>query len=272
MGSSPTPAIAIVFQADPPVDAGTIAEWQADIETVVPRSDRVPWLKLVWQAGMPYEPVARFELYEMTRQLDWVPLGTREALEGPNPRTVGVWISDPSVPGGRRWVSDSIVSLMQWNLYRETGCYGQRFWIIQGAHGGHKWRLSPAERAHLAVTHGMNPEQADTPYPGQLPYAPYDERVKQQIIRMDRLRQWRRAMAWEDRSSEKQGAAALVQEHRRALKRQYEELTLQWLDEQVYEAVSMASRAALAKVADAPPGDPRYNADQGAIERHLVES
>jgi len=34
-------------------------EWQTDLESVVPKSDRVTWLKIVWQAGMPYEPVQR---------------------------------------------------------------------------------------------------------------------------------------------------------------------------------------------------------------------
>ena len=256
-----------IFERDRPVPP----EWQADLESVVPRSDTVPWLKIVFQAGWEYEPIQRFEIYEMTRQLDWVPEGTVDALRGPNPRTMGMWLEDTSITGHRRWISDSIVSLMQWNLYRETGCYGQRWWILQGAHGGHKWRLSPVERAYLAATRGLSADEADTPAPGSLPYAPWDERSKLAIIRADRLRTWKQAMGWAGRSEQKTEAGVLVQADRAKLKQMYSELILKWLDEQVYEALSMVSQKALDQVRDAPLGDPQFNREQDEIERELIK-
>jgi hypothetical protein len=254
---------AVRFSYEPPVSAEQIARWQADLETVVPRTTRVPWLKIVWQSGWEYEPVQRFELYEMHPVTDWVPGAIMESLQGPSPREVGVWHIGPD--GIKRWISDSLVSLMQWNLYRETGCYSSRYWIIQGNKGGHRLQWNGTERAFFQMQYG---ETADLPLPGALPYAPYDERVKQQVIRADRMRQWKQALAWDERAKTKDGAAKFLAEHKAALSRQLNETMLKFLDEQIGAAVDGVSQKALDQYMNAPLDpdfDRKYEAQEQAI-------
>lgn len=256
-------------------------EWQADLESVVPRSDRVTWLKLVWQPGMVYEPVQRWELYEMTPIVETkdgpnVPLHVLEALKGPSPRVDGEWVADPKIPehlGGKRWLSSSLVSLVQWQLFRETGCYGQRFWILQGFRGGHKWKLSDAERNYLAsfgVT-GREGGQPDTPRPGDRPYAEWNEVAKQQILRLDRLRKWRLGTGWDARFLDKTPAGLYVQKDRWAEEQKFARTMLTWLEAQIEEAVDDIPKSMLPTNADLPDGDHHYNKDEDALERELVE-
>lgn len=254
------------YKADPPVDAETVARWQADLETVVPRSDRVSWLNIVWQPGMPYEPVGRFELYEMHPESEWIPEGILDALQGPNPRTTGVWhIGEDGV---KRWISDSIVSLMQWTLYRETRCYATRWWIIQGSDGGHRLAWGPVERAFWE---SQGRPEAVLPAPGDLPYAPYDERVKQQVIRADRMRHWKQALAWDERAKTKDGAAKYVAQHRDAVKRQMNETMLAFLDEQIHDAVSGISQQGLAQFDAAPAADPRFDEKYERLNADILQ-
>lgn len=253
------------FQYDPPEPPEVVARWQADLETVVPRTDRVSWLKIIWQSGFPYEPVQRWELYEMhpASQWGWVPDGIREALQGPNPRSVGVWYT--GTDGVERWVSDSLVSLVQWQLYQETGCYAHRYWIIQGDRGGHRWQWNPAERDYLQ---GLDP---DLPAPGSLPYAPYDTRVKAQIVRADRLRQWREALAWDARGAVPGRAAQFVDAHKHALRREHRRVMMEWLDEQVSAAVDGVSRTTLATLAEAPVTETDYRVASEQLTPALLE-
>lgn len=252
-------------------------EWQADLESVVPKSDRVTWLQLVWQPGLPYEPVQRWELYEMTPNLASVPPYIMDALKGPSPRSEGEWVPDPKIPehlGGKRWLSASLVSLVQWELYRATGCYGQRFWILQGFRGGHKWKLSDAERNYLASfgVPGRDGKAPDTPRPGDLPYAEWNALSKAQILRFDRLRKWHLAKSWEDRSVDRTAAGLYVQKDRRAEEQRFAQTMLKWLDQQVEDAVSEIPRSLMPGNSDLPDGDHYYNKDEDALERELVES
>ena len=251
-------------------------EWQADLESVVPKSDRVTWLQLVWQPGMTYEPVQRWELYEMTPNLDAVPLEVLNCLKGPSPRVEGEWVPDPKIPehlGGKRWLSSSLVSLVQWELFRATGCYGQRFWILQGFRGGHKWKLSDAERNYLAsfgVT-GREGKPPDTPRPGDRPYAEWNALAKTQIMRFDRLRKWHLSKSWEDRFVDKTDAGLYVQKDRVAEEQKFAKTMLAWLETQIEEAVDDIPRSMMPGNSDLPDGDHHYNKDEDALERELVE-
>lgn len=239
----------VLFDAAPPVGADVLARWQADLETVVPRNDRVPWLLIWWEPGIEYEPVGRWELREVHPRsaCEWVPEGVMDALQGPNPRTVGIWHT--GADGIKRWISDSLVSLSQWQVYRATGCYSSRWWIIQGEHGGHRLAWGPVERAFWQA---QGRPEAELPAPGALPYAPYDARVKEQVIRADRMRQWKQALAWDERAKTKHEAARFVREHREGLKRQLNATMLAFMDEQIKAAVADVSRAALQQFQDAP--------------------
>lgn len=243
--------------------------WQDDLESVIPRSDRVNWLKIVWQPGMTYEPVQRWELYEMIPVLDHLPPEFLEDLRGLSPRHPdnGQWVVDARVEGGQRWASHSVVSLTQWNLFQETGCYAQRFWIIQGPHGGHPLRYTDAE-LNFRLSIGLS----DAPLPGDLPYAEYSHRVALKAAACDKLRRWKHALRWDQRAIRKTEAGLYVRNDRLAEERKWSEAMLAWMNEEIEGVVSDLPRGIAAKlVGDAPVADAPTE-DVEALDREIVEA
>ena len=246
-------------------------EWQADLESVIPRSDRVSWLTIVWQPGMPYEPVQRWELYEVIPTLDHVPPEVIEDLRGMSPRHPenGVWRHDASVMGERRWFSNSLVSLVQWQTYQKLGLYTQRFWCIQGEYGGHPLKYTDAE-LNFRLSKGLT----DAPCPGDLPYADYSHRVATRAASLDRMRKWKQATGWDQRGLRKTEAGLLVRRDRAAEELQYSEMMLAWMDEEIAGAISDMPRSVAAKiVGDAPVGeDGTKHEDLDALDRELTNA
>lgn len=175
-------------QIDCPVPPETFRRWSDDVAALAPRSDALSWLHLAWEPGDPWEPIERFVVWQM-RPLSLVRWDVRMELDGPPPRSTG----HLCVPGGclcalkaNHWAGGAAVQIdqRQWELYRQTGCYGTRWWIVQGATGGHLRRFTTTQR-RVAQMHGL---PADPPAPGDLPYAPVDGRVLAQIAARDRMR------------------------------------------------------------------------------------
>lgn len=119
-------------------------------------------------------------------------------LKGPHPRSQG----HICIEGGKclcenkanRWVGGPcrLIDLGTYELFRETGRYGRRWWVVQGSKGGHRYRLSEAERTVWRTLTGTD----DTPIPGELPYAPFDQRVLRQISGMDQMTKWLAVMSY----------------------------------------------------------------------------
>lgn len=168
------------------------ASWQQRLDRLFPRSARWSWLKVVWMPGDRWEPVQRWVIYQMTPP-QYVPEFLMDALQGPSPRTLGYY--DEVLD---EFVTDSHITLQQWQLYRETGCHGSPLWIIQGSYGGHKRRFAPSERKSLKLR-GF---PGETPAPGDLPYATMDNRAFEQLVRWDRLRRLDRWIADEPADDE----------------------------------------------------------------------
>lgn len=277
--------------------------WVEELHHFAPPNGKVPWLELAWMAGWPYEPVGRFVIYELHPNVEKVAqsaIGATllEGLRGPSPRSkaMGEWASDPDIPqslGGKRWVSYSPVSYTQWLLYRKHKAIPLLCWIIQGELGGHSWRLTDAERRILAegdlYASGISPDLSDpqeyelmvrqqmgrlkdTPLPGDLPYAPFDLRVLNQLQVRDKLRHWRRALAWQDRQK-RENAIQLVREQRTEEQRDVRLLMDRWLRAQVEQFVEVTED--FWRAADLPRGDPAYNNRPGEtdedVERAFIE-
>ena len=245
------------------------------MEEVFPRSTHVPWLKIHWHAGIEYAPSQRWTIYTMQPRLDFVPEDLLECCRGQDPRTWGVWVTPkvsdeygrPSL-GKPRWVSDSFLSHEQWVLFQETQCFPQLFWIIQGDKGGHRWQVSDSERAFLEA---IGKPDADTPQIGALPYAEYDNRVREKLLELDKLRQWRQS--WDKRlGANVSEAGILVQSERKALRESYARKTLDWLDSQVVEAVDDIPRKVLAQIVDQlPTSDVSPEARTEQLHEALIE-
>ncbi len=255
------------WNRDPP------QEWVDTLHRFAPASKTEPWLKLVWFPGEDYEPVQRWCIYEMFPLdgplRDWAPQHVLEALEGPNPRNPdqGRWISSPD-DGGKRWVSFSCISLLQWNLYRETNCLPVLFWIVQGKYGGHKWVLSPSEQKLLKLKTDLS--VSDTPCPGDLPYAPFDGRVMKMLYELNALHTKDQQIMLRKKRKNKALAGLIVRKQRSNQEQEARQQLSNWLEIQVKQSVEILEPQ-LKKIWDQiPDGDRHYDKDIDRVEEAFI--
>lgn len=220
---------------DKPVSESTFEQWERELARVSPRSDKLSWLKLVWVAGDPWQPVHRFMLYQMigatddpvTRRLR-IPEPVWEQLNGPNPRTLASYFDvlkgEFVYPHG---VSVPDIDRVQWQLFQDTGCYGRPYWVIQGEHGGHRRRFDHVESS-LARMHG---HPGEPPKPGELPYAPFDARVIGKIGPLDMVRLYKMHDRFDERPFDQLDAEEQTRkEHRQSV-------LWSWMETQVKDRI-----------------------------------
>ena len=232
------------------------SEWREQLAQFTPPSDRVPYLWLDWFAGESYERVQRWALWEIkpwavVKSLIELELRasfpdrvsfTQEiwnALNGPNPRDLGHWGEvvrwtnhEPNTV--KVWKTDALVTLDQYRIHKQTHGLPQLYWIIQGEKGGHRLRFTQREEMMLKTAGVRNPEP---PLPGDLAYAPFDNRVLDQLAKRDRVRQWQGnfSRAWDSRYANQQGATELRGAEERLAKEEARADLLEWLKDQVEE-------------------------------------
>jgi hypothetical protein len=171
------------------------------------QGEGLSWFLLVFEPGDPWQKIGRYIIWNM-RPWGSVPHLHKASLYGPHPRASGSYNPDLGMFESRSKVKSS-VDRVTYELFRLTGCYGQRYWVLQGKNGGHKYRLTHLEKA-IAKAHGY--PFGDTPAPGDLPYAPFDNRVRRHLLDLDRYRMWNRvsdfaARKWNDLDSEDKAEA-----------------------------------------------------------------
>lgn len=181
----------------------TPTEWTRALRELSPVSDVHGFLDIVWEPGDPWIPGQRWVLYEFVRidlEIEYKGKWERaidpaiiEELRGPHPRSEG-HMCHPNVPKQFRclcrhkmnaWKGGpcQLITLTQYQLFQKTGMFANPFWVIQGNRGGHKSSFDSMEK-RLLQAEGL---PTDPPYLGELPYAPFDGRVLQQIGRHNRL-------------------------------------------------------------------------------------
>lgn len=172
--------------------------WDRRLEQLSPRRERATWLKLVWVPGdvvdsryreesdpsVPRGLVERWFIYQMyplavIPDLWWDMI--EDDLMGPNPRNRGRF---DGVMGYRPDPSCNI-DMMQWLLWKETGCLGRPLWVIEGQGGGHQYRWNQAESAVSVLTGGPK----EPPVPGSQSYAEPDNRTWGQLEARNTMRQ-----------------------------------------------------------------------------------
>jgi hypothetical protein len=161
-------------------------EWEEQLAELSSPTDKFTHLKLLWEPGYPWEHVERFMIYQMIPRHGMnspLQLAVLEQLEHPLPPSkmgnyydtvLGRFVSNP----------DCLITERAYWLYRETGCWGRPYWVIQGTQGGHKRWFSPVEQKFLKLA-GL---PSDPPAPGDLPYAPFDERVMAKLTAQDMMK------------------------------------------------------------------------------------
>lgn len=162
-----------------PVQRTVPRDWHQQLAALWPRSDQTSWPLLIWEAGYPWEPVERWIIYEMhpAHTVDREVLAQLERATPPQ----GSYdhVLEQYVPE-----DGCLITTRAWKLFQEYRCWGRPFWVIQGSKGGHKRWFSESEK-RLLKHYGLPSEPAA---PGDLPYAPFDNRVIDKLAQHDLLR------------------------------------------------------------------------------------
>ena len=245
---------AVTFQPECPVDPATLARWRADLETLSPHHDQTSFLHLVYEPGWPWEPVGRLMLY------DCPPLGVTkweflEEVRGPSPDTKTHY--DP-ITG--QVTGTTLCNQTQWNIYQEIGRFSYPWWVIQGDKGGHKVQFTPREQVFLK---GMD-LPTSPPACGSLPYAPFDERVKVQIVKHDKL-----VKAYGDLKV-MQHMATTGSSYQQEEDKQFRRKLMQWLADQVRDPIE--ERVKMLVAMDAPRVRVKHDPQQlleESVERYV---
>ena len=235
-----------LFRYDSPVSPETERAWQRELDRIIQPSDQLSRLVVRWESGDRWSPIQRFIIWQCLDPVtstittpdgvipgvpDWI---MRE-LQGPNPRATGHYCA----PGwcrclmkANRYVGGKAraIDLATWQLYRDTGLYGRRWWTVQGTKGGHRFVWDPEElEAKLSQLMG-GPSQ--TPDPGALPYAPLDDRVFTRIGMLDQVRTWTRTLEFAARNAED------LERHQITEAVQARDALWKWIDTGIEEAWS----------------------------------
>jgi hypothetical protein len=181
------PRISIGIQREPPSEY--LGEGQAALDRFFPRSDCLSWLLLDWCSDDKGDPIERFVIYQML-PAQYIMPDMLEALKGPHPDMCGYW---EMWRGAKRWHSTAPpgVTGRKWELWREHKCEARMLWIVQGSGGGHRYRVPMLEKKARRMC-GLTP---DTPPPGDLPYAPPDWRVFENLLDLDDVRKFQTVIA-----------------------------------------------------------------------------
>jgi hypothetical protein len=238
-----------LYRNEPPVSRETLADWQRQLNAAVPPTDKLSHLLILWEPGDEWMPIQRFFLWQCVdpkyHEIEpWI----LAELRGPAPRTTG----HPCFAGyclcdvkRARWVEGACKYIDQatWQLYQDTGLYGTRWWVIQGEKGGHRkrWEVGGLESTISNMKgHGTQP-----PVAGDLPYAPFDQRVLTAVLKEKQQTAYMRAIV--------DGA------QRRALLTEEEEAERQQLQREVWNLVGEQVDALWEQGADLLP---RYFEEQ----------
>ena len=164
-----------------------LKEWTTSLHGVCPHYTGVSWFKGVWEPGEEWDPVQRYVIWQMRTPEETQRLILRDypgvtGFHEEHPRKDAKWDKKLGCfvkKDGRLAKTDKLT----WELYHETGCYGIRFWVIQGDRGGHRFHLSHLEKQILKFASGG--KMRDVPRMGDLPYAPFDARVLPHFRRIE---------------------------------------------------------------------------------------
>lgn len=210
-------AVRDAFCTTAPVSPKTLWEWEQLVKQASPRHDHLSWLYPVYEPGWPWEPVGRMMLFE-TYPNDVVNPDFLTELQGPDPAQLTTRDPFTGVINQK-----TMVTAMQWRIYQKIGRLAKPFWVVQGDGGGHKVFFSTEEKKLLRMAGYPD----SLPAPGELPWAPIDERVIGHIHRYDKLRKASGNVRRMQRMSAA-GAGLMRQAHRKKI--------VDWLGGQIEDA------------------------------------
>ena len=216
-------------------------EWQERLDAIAPPARTVSSLRLLWEAGDPWDPIERWVIWQVWpegRLPVWV---DPEGLNGPGPRSVGHYCGDGCQPNGQLWCRCEVkqhrwvggpsncagISQQHYDLWHQPGPYHRRwhsrYWVMQGPYGGHRYNLNLIEQT---VCRMFN-RPAEMPPLGALPYCEPDERTWHALGAADQLRAHQRIKDFleQDPAQRARDEEALIEQAAAQL--------MKWIDEQM---------------------------------------
>jgi hypothetical protein len=185
--------------------AAEVRRFNERLNYLMPPNPQGRYLCAYWEPGYAWGSIDRYVIAEVTPRWQlakegefYATLGEHAAaketvlseLEGPDPWDGGHYCVDGHCPCARkrnRFVyadgrSPSITH-RQWVLFRTLGGLAKPIWIVQGKNGGHKRHFNALGQA----INRLRRRPVEAPYPGELEYAPLDERVLNAFARAAEL-------------------------------------------------------------------------------------
>lgn len=236
-----------VYRREPP------AAWQAALDAIAPPHRQKSRLLIRWHAGREFfdpsvgcrvwQPIERWIIWELIPSTVMSPRFPAVArLAGPR-IDGGVALRDLVGVRGLLELDRTACDREQWALYLETGQYARMVWVVQGSSGGHQRHFSEWQRMGLA-RRGL---REDPPYPGELPYAPFDRRV------LDQLELLQHGRIWESVSSQAEKAWHLITEHEQQEALSARRALADWAEQQLGEVLDSATRRERAELRELHP-------------------
>lgn len=179
----------VEFDREPP------PEWQDALRAVAPLSDRQSGLAIHFETGDRWQPVNRWIIWQL-QPWPFVRPEVQRELQGPHPRRHARLEYSPRTVNGKTTLRPSVrggpcrfVDRRTWEIHQHYAAQGvlvgpRRFWVIQGDGGGHPYQIEQADET-MRLALGL---PADVPSAGDVPYAPFDQRVLDGIREYDLAR------------------------------------------------------------------------------------
>ena len=199
-------------------------DWERRLRAIWPVSETQQWLhfrmfpeSISKETGAPISGSARWVLYTMTPPA-LITDPTRLAMMDEPP-----WWE---LPIDRQFGRMMSVTTYQYAMWREYRCLARPYWCLQGSDGGTPMQFTMREAAILRA----QALPTDVPNPGDLPFAPFDERVIRALQERDRFRQLGGAL---DRLRDPQRAAADVKAEEEEAERVFRTTFVAWFKERM---------------------------------------
>jgi hypothetical protein len=204
-------------------------EWVRTLALMTPPSERVSSLVIRWHGGSMRRgnKLQRERWFAIERWIVYqrVPMhAVPDMMKAPPPEGGNRVYTRPRHPN----LILPLMDRVQRELYLETGCYHQPYWIIQGKDGGHRRNYDRTEE-QLAQILRLPQGPPDL---GSLCYAEPDRRTWAKLYELDTLRRYKYLLAFDRRP-----ARQLEQDERDA-RIEMRLKILRSMDERAYENVT----------------------------------
>ncbi len=250
---------------DAPVSPETLAAWNRQLETLFPKTDELSHLLIRWEPGNAWvvdgvwQAVERWFIWELFPLWTQDELIQRECKSTIAPRELNHYDGTK-----HRVMMVTTITQPQYEMYQETGMFAKPLWVIQGEKGGHPMWYGQAEKRMRKLA-GLPTE---APYPGDLPYAPFDSRVIKHMEHFARLRQLQAEVRNTRRSRSDAMKAQMT-----AKEREWRVAFIKWMEEQITPETGKTLNRVIDKLGlDAKRADTDYSREWEEGKNRFIET